>query len=134
MSDNLEQFITAGQSVGLPKEKNQPPASEQTEPIEQTRQSVPTPPISPITQSEPTKRSSPKQRKASMEEYRQTYLTTPMIVDRQTIFISRTLRDEVDIVVRRLGDRKLSVSGFVENLITAHLADYASELEQWKRM
>lgn len=122
MSDNLGQFITTGQSADLPKEKNQSLTSEQTEP------SAPTSPI------EPTKRSSPKQRRASMEEYQQTYLTTPKIVDRQTIFISRTLRDEVDVVVRRLGDRKLSVSGFVENLVCAHLADYANELDQWKRM
>ena len=134
MSDHLEQFITQPKNGDLPKEKNQSLASEQTEPIERTGQSVPTPPISPITQSDSTKRSSPKQRKASMDEYRQTYLTTPKIVDRQTIFISRTLRDEVDVLVRRLGDRKLSVSGFVENLVKAHLNDYANELEQWKRM
>ena len=125
MSDNLEEFITQGQIAGLPKEKNHPFSNERTE---QSSPTLPTPPI------EPTKRSSPKQRKASMEEYQQTYLTTPKIVDRQTIFISRTLRDEVDIVVRRLGDRKLSVSGFVENLVRAHLSDYANELEQWKRM
>lgn len=125
MSDNLEEFITQSQTGDLPKEKNQPLASERTE------QSVPTPPTP---QGEQIKRSSPKQRKASMEEYQQTYLTTPKIVDRQTIFISRTLRDEVDIVVRRLGDRKLSVSGFVENLVRAHLSDYASELDGWKRM
>ena len=134
MSDHLEQFITQSKNGDLPKEKNQSLASEQTEPIERTGQSVPTPPISPITQSDSTKRSSPKQRKASMDEYRQTYLTTPKIVDRQTIFISRTLRDEVDVLVRRLGDRKLSVSGFVENLVRAHLSDYANELDQWKRM
>ena len=134
MSDHLEQFITQSKNGDLPKEKNQSLASEQTEPIERTGQSVPTPPISPITQSDSTKRSSPKQRKASMDEYRQTYLTTPKIVDRQTIFISRTLRDEVDVLVRPLGDRKLSVSGFVENLVKAHLNDYANELEQWKRM
>ena len=134
MSDHLEQFITQSKNGDLPKEKNQSLASEQTEPIERTGQSVPTPPISPITQSDSTKRSSPKQRKASMDEYRQTYLTTPKIVDRQTIFISRTLRDEVDVLVRRLRDRKLSVSGFVENLVKAHLNDYANELEQWKRM
>lgn len=125
MLDNLEQFITQSKNGDLPKEKNQSLASVQTE---QSTSTLPT------TQSEPTKRSSPKQRRASMEEYQQTYLTTPKIVDRQTIFISRTLRDEVDIVVRRLGDRKLSVSGFVENLVRAHLADYANELDQWKRM
>ena len=128
MSDNLEEFITQGQIVGLPKEKNHPFANERTERTEQSSPTLPTPPI------EPAKRSSPKQRKASMDEYQQTYLITPKIVDRQTIFISRTLRDEVDIVVRRLGDRKLSVSGFVENLVKAHLSDYANELEQWKRM
>lgn len=131
MSDDLEKFITRSQIVDLPKEKNQPLASGRTE---QSVTTVPTVPTSPTTQGEQIKRSSPKQRKASMEEYQQTYLTTPKIVDRQTIFISRTLRDEVDIVVRRLGDRKLSVSGFVENLVRAHLSDYASELEQWKRM
>jgi len=131
MSEDFKQFITQSKSGYLPKEKTQPLASEQTEPSEQTGKSAPTPPTSPL---EPTKRSSPKQRRASMEEYQQTYLTTPKIVDRQTIFISRTLRDEVDIVVRRLGDRKLSVSGFVENLVRAHLADYAGELDQWKRM
>lgn len=125
MSDNLEKFIKPGQILDLPKEKNPSFANERTE------QSVPTPPT---TQGEQIKRSSPKQRRASMEEYQQTYLTTPKIVDRQTIFISRTLRDEVDIVVRRLGDRKLSVSGFVENLVRAHLSDYASELDGWKRM
>ena len=64
MSDHLEQFITQSKNGDLPKEKNQSLASEQTEPIERTGQSVPTPPISPITQSDSTKRSSPKQRKA----------------------------------------------------------------------
>ena len=125
MSDNLEKFIKPGQILDLPEEKTPSFANERT------AQSVPTSPTTPI---EATKRSSPKQRRASMEEYQQTYLTTPKIVDRQTIFISRTLRDEVDIVVRRLGDRKLSVSGFVENLVRVHLNDYASELDGWKRM
>lgn len=128
MSDNLEKFITPGQTFDLPKEKNPSFANERTQ------QGVPTLPTTPTTQGEQIKRSSSKQRRASMEEYQQTYLTTPKIVDRQTIFISRTLRDEVDIVVRRLGDRKLSVSGFVENLVRAHLSDYASELDGWKRM
>ncbi|MCE9145891.1 DUF3408 domain-containing protein [Bacteroides fragilis] len=128
MSDNLGKFITPGQVLDVPEEKNPSFANERTQ------QGVPTAPTSPTTQGEQIKRSSPKQRRASMEEYQQTYLTTPKIVDRQTIFISRTLRDEVDIVVRRLGDRKLSVSGFVENLVRAHLNDYASELDGWKRM
>ena len=85
-------------------------------------------------QSESPKRTSPKQRKASMDEYRQTYLATPKIVDRQTVFISRDMRDDVDKIVRILGERKMSVSGFVENVIRHHLELYAEDVEQWRKM
>ena len=68
-----------------------------------------------IETSEPTKRTTPRQRKESMAEYRQLFLTPPKIVDRQTIFISRELRDRIDRIVRQIGDRKLSVSGFAQN-------------------
>ena len=85
-------------------------------------------------QSESPKRTSPKQRKASMDEYRQTYLATPKIVDRQTVFISCGLRDDVDKIVRNLGERKMSVSGFVENVIRHHLELYAEDVERWRKM
>ena len=85
-------------------------------------------------QSESPKRTAPKQRKASMDEYRQTYLATPKIVDRQTVFISRDMRDDVDKIVRILGERKMSVSGFVENVIRHHLELYAEDVEQWRKM
>jgi len=85
-------------------------------------------------QSEPQKRTTQKQRKASMEEYQQTFLTAPKIIDRQTVFISRELRDNVDKIVRILGDRKMSVSGFVENLVHHHLELYAENIEYWRKM
>lgn len=83
---------------------------------------------------ESTKRTSPKQLKASLDEYVQTYLTPPKITDRQTVFISRDLRDEIDMVVRRFGVRKSSVSGFVENVLRLHLKHYAEDIERWKRL
>lgn len=85
-------------------------------------------------QSEPPKRITQKQRKASMEEYHQTFLTAPKIRDRQTVFISRDLRDDVDKIVRILGDRKMSMSGFVENLVRHHLDQYAEDIELWRKM
>ncbi len=85
-------------------------------------------------QGEQPKRTTPKQRKASMEEYKQTFLTTPKIVDRQPVFISRDLRDKLDVVTRRMGDRKMSVSGFLENLTKHHLEQYDEDIEQWKRL
>ena len=73
-------------------------------------------------------------RKKQFENYKQKFLRTPKIVDRQTAFISRDLRDEIDKVVRVLGERRMSVSGFVENVLREHLAHYTDDLDRWRRM
>ncbi|MFR9592785.1 MAG: DUF3408 domain-containing protein [Rikenellaceae bacterium] len=83
---------------------------------------------------EPTKRTTQRQRKESMAEYRQLFLTPPKIVDRQTIFISRDLRDKIDRIVRQIGDRKLSVSGFAQNVLQHHLEMYGDDIERWRKM
>jgi hypothetical protein len=67
-------------------------------------------------------------------EYRTTFLPVPRITDRQPVFVSRDVRDKIDSVVRRLGERKMSVSRFLENLARLHLYLYADDLEQWKRL
>ena len=80
------------------------------------------------------KRVSTKQRKASFEEYQDSFLKTPKIINRKTVFISENLRDQVDEIARKLGDRKMSVSGFLENLVTHHLKVYSDDLEAWKKL
>ncbi len=98
---------------------------EATESTEQTKSSE---------QTEPPKRTTQRQRKESMAEYRQLFLTPPKIVDRQTIFISRDLRDRIDRIVRQIGDRKLSVSGFAQNVLQNHLEKYGDDIERWRKM
>lgn len=98
------------------------------EPPQQTVLSVPT------ESTEPTRRTSSKQRKASLDEYREQFLKAPKITDRQPVFVSRTTRDCIDDIVRRLGERRMSVSGFLENLANHHLEMYREEVEQWKRL
>lgn len=83
---------------------------------------------------EPTRRTSSKQRKASLDEYREQFLKIPKITDRQPVFVSRTTRDRIDDIVRKLGERRMSVSGFLENLANHHLELYKEEMEQWKRL
>ncbi len=80
------------------------------------------------------KRLSTRQRRASLDEYREAFMSVPKIIDRQPVFVSRDVRDRIDSVVRRLGERKMSVSGFLENLARHHLDLYADDLEQWKRL
>jgi hypothetical protein len=69
-----------------------------------------------------------------LEDYRETFLIAPRITDRQPVFVSREVRDRIDSVVRRLGERKMSVSGFLENLAHHHLDLYIDDLEQWRRL
>lgn len=91
-------------------------------------------PSVPTESTEPTRRTSSRQRKASLDEYREQFLKTPKITDRQPVFVSRATRDSIDDIVRRLGERRMSVSGFLENLANYHLETYREEVEQWKRL
>ncbi len=75
-----------------------------------------------------------QERRASLEEYRETYLTVPKIRNRKTVFVSEDVRDELDAIVRRLGGRGMSVSGLLENLAREHLAAYREDIEQWRKI
>ena len=57
------------------------------------------------------RRVSGKQRRLSLEEYRITYLKVPVIIDRKPVFVSCEVRDRLEDYVRKLGGRKMSVSG-----------------------
>ena len=72
----------------------------------------------------PLKRISGKQRKATLEEYQQTFLQVPRIDDRKPVFVSSDVRDRLDRVVRILGGRRMSVSGVIENIVRHHLSLY----------
>ena len=58
----------------------------------------------------PQKRISSKQRRLSLDEYRTTYLKVPKIINRKPVFVSETVRDELDRVVRYLGGKGMSAS------------------------
>jgi len=44
------------------------------------------------------------------------------------VFISARLRDELDKMARRLGGKRMSASGIVENMVKHHLTVYGDEL------
>lgn len=55
-----------------------------------------------------------KQQKAALEEYRQAFLRMTQIENRKPVFVSCEVRDRLDEIVRRLGGRRMSVSGLIE--------------------
>lgn len=80
------------------------------------------------------RRISSKQRRMSLEEYRNTFLQVPKIDDRKPVFVSCEVRDKLDEFVRKLGGRKMSVSGLIENIARQHLEIYQEDFEQWRKL
>ena len=80
------------------------------------------------------RRISSRQRKLSLDEYRKTFLQVPRIEDRKPVFVSGEVRVRLDEFVRRLGGRKMSVSGLLENIARQHLEIYSEDFEQWRKL
>lgn len=80
------------------------------------------------------RRVSSKQRRLSLEEYRNAYLKVPVIIDRKPVFVSCEIRDRLEDYVRKLGGRKMSVSGLLENIARQHLDTYDADFEQWRKL
>lgn len=123
----------AGNSIGTDETIQQDETDEtqdslQTEVIESSKaKELPVPTVV-------SKRTTTKQRKESLEEYRETFLTVPKLEDRKPVFISREVRDRIDEIIHRLGGRGRSVSGFIENLARHHLDIYNDDVEMWKKL
>lgn len=79
-------------------------------------------------------RVSSKQRRLSFEEYRSVYLPVPKIENPKPVFISASLRDELDKIARRLGGKRMSASGLVENMVKQHMTAYGDELKEWYKL
>ena len=104
---------------------------EQTDTTSETRQ----PPIVREEGIPPSQRRiSSKQRKLSLDEYRKTFLQVPRIEDRKPVFVSGDVSDRLHAYVRRLGGRKMSVSGLLENIARQHLEIYSEDFEQWRKL
>ena len=120
-------------SIGLEPEELEQPGKTVTEGAETAMTDEPSGAVTgevPI----PQKRISGKQRRLSLEEYRTTYLKVPKIINRKPVFVSETVRDELDRVVRYLGGKGMSASGLIENLVRLHLDAYRNDIEQWRKL
>ena len=86
----------------------------------------PTPPIQ--------RRVSSKQRKLSLEEYRNTFMRPYKIEDRKPVFISGKLRKMLDRFACKIGEDRMSMSGLLENIVRHHIELYSEDFEHWKGM
>ncbi len=82
----------------------------------------------------PVHRISSKQRRFSLDEYASVFLPLPKIDHPKPVFISESLRDQLDKVARRLGVKRMSASGIVENMVRHHLSIYGEDIKQWFKL
>lgn len=79
-------------------------------------------------------RISGKQRRASLEEYKAMFLPVPTIGSRKPVFLDLNTRDALDRIVSLFGNRRMSVSGLVENIARHHLDTYGEDIEAWRKL
>lgn len=116
---------------------DEPESMEQPAPVPETERGQPEEPSSITGQTpEPTarRRTSGKQRKLSLEEYRNTFMRPYRIEDRKPVFISRKLRDTLDRFACKIGENRISLSGLLENIVRHHVELYTEDFEFWKRL
>ena len=80
------------------------------------------------------RRVSSKQRKLSLEEYRNTFMRPYKIEDRKPVFISGKLRKMLDKFACKIGEDRMSMSGLLENIVRHHIELYSEDFEHRKGM
>lgn len=134
MDAALQDFLGNKPSMETPKPEPQPADTQEQASGVMQEQTVGT--VQEQTDETPQviRRISGKQRRASLEEYKEAFLTVPTIEDRKPVFLGRRTRDALDRIVRMFGGRRMSVSGLVENIARQHLAAYGEDIEAWRKL
>lgn len=126
MDAALQDFLGNKPSMETPKPEPQPVDTQEqaSEAMQESTDETP----------QVVRRISGKQRRASLEEYKEAFLTVPTIEDRKPVFLSRSTRDALDRIFRMFGERRMSVSGLMENIARQHLATYGEDIEVWRKL
>ena len=133
----MQDFLGSKPSMEIPKPDTQPAdTKEQPEKASEVVQEKLSEAVPEQADGTPqvVRRISGKQRRASLEEYKEAFLPVPSIEDRKPVFLSRRTRDALDRIVRMFGERRMSVSGLMENIARHHLATYREDIEAWRKL
>ena len=75
-----------------------------------------------------------KSHKEDLAAFRETYLQPVRISHRKAVYVSDETQQRLDFVVRRIGLRGASISGYVERVLREHLDGYKDSIEQWRKL
>ena len=75
-----------------------------------------------------------KNHKEDLATFRETYLQPARISHRKAVYVSDETQQRLDFVVRRIGLRGASISGYVERVLREHLDGYKDSIELWRKL
>ena len=109
--------------------------------IEATRSTLDPPPaevVAPVLSAPPSPPAAAprkaKSHKEDLAEFRETYLQPERISHRKAVYVSDETQQRLDFVVRRIGLRGASISGYVERVLREHLDGYKDSIELWRKL
>ena len=110
-----------------PKEEVIHPQTEADKPKEEV---IAAPPPAPT----PRRVGKLKNHKEDLAAFRETYLQPARISHRRAVYVSDETQQRLDFVVRRIGLRGASISGYVERVLREHLDGYKDSIELWRKL
>ena len=81
-----------------------------------------------VPQETQAEKTTPRKRRNSPGDYRETYFRKVELTDRQPLYVSRTTHEKLMRIVTVIGGRKVTVSSYVENILTRHFEQHQDEI------
>ena len=75
-------------------------------------------------------RETTRRKKSTPADYRETYFQKMELPDRQPIYVSRSTHEKLMKIVMVIGERKATVSSYVETIILNHFDQYQDEINE----
>jgi len=111
-----------------------PPADESKEEVIHPRTKADKPKAEVIATAPPPAPRKTKSHKEDLAAFRETYLQPARISHRKAVYVSDETQQRLDFVVRRIGLRGASISGYVERVLREHLDGYKDSIELWRKL
>ena len=78
-------------------------------------------------------REATRRKKSTPADYRETYFQKIELPDRQPIYVSRSTHEKLMKIARVIGERKATISSYVETIILHHFEQYQDEINELYR-
>lgn len=127
-----EDFMKQIISQGLPVKQEIPPkiVSKEPDKPEIIQEAMEEPVRQP---EEKTIREATRRKKSTPADYREIYFQKIELSDRQPIYVSRSTHEKLMKIVRVIGERKATISSYVETIILHHFEQYQDEINELYR-